>query len=45
MEIQQKLLVNVDLEWIFFIDFVEIEWTLVMNVDFNEFLMDFISGL
>jgi hypothetical protein len=28
-----------------FNDFVEIEWTLVMDVDFNEFLMDFINGL
>jgi hypothetical protein len=28
-----------------FNDFVEIEWTIVMDVDFNEFLMDFISGL
>lgn len=28
-----------------FNDSVEIEWTFVMDVDFNEFLMDFINGL
>jgi hypothetical protein len=28
-----------------FNQFVKIEWTLVMDVDFNEFLMDFINGL